>query len=196
MRRLKEHTVIATHDADGTPVPRDTAHSPRGRRRPQRGRSARPATVSRLRLTARGAILALVLATFGAALLERLAGVPSATSITFVVVCVLAAFLVRPGDLLALAVSPPLGYFTGVLAAEAVLTLGSDGFVRAVLIGLATRLADIAPSLFLGTGIVLAITAFRGLPANIRELGDELSGRPARRGRDSGRRGRTDSAAS
>ncbi|RCV54418.1 hypothetical protein DEF23_03050 [Marinitenerispora sediminis] len=122
-----------------------------------------------------------MLATFGAALAEQLAGVPAASGAAFVAVCVLAAFLVRRSDLLPLAVSPPLGYFTGVLAAEVVLTLGSDGFARAVLIGLGTRLADIAPSLFLGTAVVLVVAACRGLPANIRELGDELSGRPARR---------------
>src|SRR5690606_37810842 len=70
-----------------------------------------------------------------------------------------------------------LAYFTAAVLAESLLTLGSDGFARGLAIGLGTRLADVAPWLFLGTALVLLIAVFRGLPANFRDFSDQLHGR-------------------
>ncbi|MBB6173433.1 hypothetical protein HNR23_003493 [Nocardiopsis mwathae] len=136
-----------------------------------------------VRLTARGGILGIVVLSFASAMIAPLVGMPGINGGAFVAACVVAALLVRPTDLLSLSVSPPLAYFTAILAAEAVLTLGEDGFARGVAIGIATRLADIAPWLFLGTALVLIIALFRGLPANVRDLGDELNGRKERAAR-------------
>ena len=48
--------------------------------------------------------------------------------------------------------------------------------LRALTVGLLTSLASTAPWLFFGTLLVLVITVFRGLPANVRELRGKLVG--------------------
>lgn len=175
-------------DADGPrdQKPREPHRLARRQRKPARpgasARSRRPErSTAPLRLTARGAILIIILVGFGAALADYAAAVPMLNGIAFIVVCALVAFFVRSTDLLTLSVSPPLAYFAAALLAEGVLTLGSDGFARGVAIGLATRLADVAPWLFAGTTLVLVVALFRGLPGNVRALSDELSGRAQRR---------------
>ncbi|PSK97288.1 hypothetical protein CLV63_1086 [Murinocardiopsis flavida] len=175
---------MTPRDADGPRDPNQPHRLARRQRRPAGpGSSARgpaPSTAP-LRLTARGAILIIVMVGFAAALADSMVALPMLNGIAFVAVCTLAAFFVRSTDLLTLSVSPPLAYFASALLAEGVLTLGSDGFARGVAIGLATRLADVAPWLFAGTALVLVITLFRGLPRNVRALSDELSGRAQRR---------------
>ncbi|WP_344970460.1 DUF6542 domain-containing protein [Salinactinospora qingdaonensis] len=145
---------------------------------PQRSGAARPA---RLRLTARGAIVGTIVVSFGAAMLADAVSAPAVNGVAFFSACVLSSLLVRRGDLLVLSVSPPLAYFTAALAAEIVLTLGREDFVRALTIGIGTRLAEIAPWLFAGTAVVLVVALARGLSSNVRELGDEMSGRTQRR---------------
>jgi hypothetical protein len=129
------------------------------------------------RLTGRGGVLAIVVFSFAGTMVAHWAGVPSAPGAAFTLACLLGAFLVRPSDLLSLSVSPPIAFFVAVAAAESVLALGSEGFARVLLLGLASRLAEVAPWLFLGTALVLVIGVFRGLPGNIRDLGDQLNGR-------------------
>jgi hypothetical protein len=114
------------------------------------------------RLTGRGGVLAIVVFSFAGTMVAHWAGVPSAPGAAFTLACLLGAFLVRPSDLLSLSVSPPIAFFVAVAAAESVLALGSEGFARV---------------LFLGTALVLVIGVFRGLPGNIRDLGDQLNGR-------------------
>ncbi|WP_017540196.1 DUF6542 domain-containing protein [Nocardiopsis halophila] len=133
-----------------------------------------------VRLTGRGGVLVIMAASLSAALAAEATGWTFLNGGAFVVACVAAALLVRPSDLLGLTVSPPLAYFTAAVAAECVLTLGSNGFVRGLALGMGTRLADIAPWLFLGTALVLIIAVFRGLPSNVRDFSDELNGRRPR----------------
>jgi hypothetical protein len=121
-----------------------------------------------------------VAGSLAAALAAHTLGLPAVDGGGFVAVCVAAALLVRPSDLLSLTVSPPLAYFAAALAAESVLTLGSAGFARGVAIGMATRLAEAAPWLFLGTALVLVIAVFRGLPGSVRAFSDEVNGRARR----------------
>ncbi|GAB3490002.1 DUF6542 domain-containing protein [Nocardiopsis coralliicola] len=125
-------------------------------------------------------MLTIVIASLGAALLSTATGWTALNGVLFVAACVGAAVFVRPADLLSLTVSPPLAYFGAALAAESLLTWGSDGFVRGLAIGIGTRLADIAPALFLGTGLVLVIAVFRGLPTQVRKFSDEINGRRPR----------------
>lgn len=162
-------TTRDTHDAR-TPYPPDPP--------PRRDRARRAGP--RLRLTARGAVVCVVLLSLVSALLASAVEVGAVNGAGFVAACVLAALLVRPADLLALSVSPPLAYFVGTLAAECLLTLDAPGFVRAVAIGVTTRLAEVAPWLFAGTALVVAIALARGLAHNVRELSDELNGRSGR----------------
>ncbi|MBV2362843.1 hypothetical protein KUM37_05715 [Streptomonospora sp. NEAU-YY374] len=167
----------------------------RPRPAPRRGTGASPAVPRRprrLRLTGRGGILVICAVSFASALLGGLIAQPQAGGVAFTAACVLAALTVRPTDLLSLTVSPPLAYFTAALGAEMLLTLGDTGFARGVAIGMATRLADVAPWLFLGTALVLVIAVFRGLPRNVRAFSDEVNGRrpraaaPEDRGRPGG----------
>ena len=137
----------------------------------------RPRRTRPPRLTVRGGVLLIVLFSFAGTMIANLTSTPAAPDIAFTVACLATAAMVRPGDLLSLSVSPPIAYFVAVVAAESVLAAGNDGFGRMLVLGLATRLAEVAPWLFLGTALVLVIAVFRGLPGNLRTLGDELNGR-------------------
>ncbi|GHD30487.1 DUF6542 domain-containing protein [Nocardiopsis kunsanensis] len=142
-------------------------------------RPARPssAPAGPLRLTGRGGVLLIVLFSVAGTMIAHAASWPAAPGIAFTAACLLTAATVRPPDLLSLSVSPPIAFFVSVVSAESVLALGNDGFTRVLMLGLASRLAEVAPWLFLGTALVLVIAVFRGLPGNLRELGDELNGR-------------------
>lgn len=129
------------------------------------------------RLTGRGGVLLIVVCSFAGTMIAHLASAPAAPGAAFTLACLVTAALVRPTDLLSLSVSPPIAYFVAVVAAEALLALGNEGFARVLILGLASRLAEVAPWLFLGTALVLVIAVFRGLPGNLRTLGDELNGR-------------------
>ena len=152
------------------------------RSHPKAARSAgaaptRPAEWSPPRLTGRGGVLLIVVFSFAGTMIAHLASTPTAPGLAFTLACLVTAALVRPGDLLSLSVSPPIAYFVAVVAAESLLALGNEGFARVLILGLASRLAEVAPWLFLGTALVLVIAVFRGLPGNLRNLGDELHGR-------------------
>lgn len=153
-------------------VPRDRKKGERAATRPEGNTPWRPP-----RLTGRGGVLAIAVFSFTGAMIAHWAGAATAPGIAFTLACLLAASTVRPGDLLSLSVSPPIAFFAAAVAAEAVFAVGSEGFARVLLLGLASRLADTAPWLFLGTALVLVIGVFRGLPDNIRDLGSELNGR-------------------
>ena len=129
------------------------------------------------RLTGRGGVLIIAVLSFAGTMIAQWTGFPTAPGIAFTVACLATASVVRPADLLSLSVSPPIAFFVAVVAAESVLALGNEGFARVLLLGLASRLAEVAPWLFLGTALVLVIGMFRGLPGNLRNLGDELNGR-------------------
>ena len=141
------------------------------------GRVPRPGPGRAPRLTGRGGVLIIVLSSFTGTMIANLASVPAAPGIAFTIACLVTAALVRPADLLSLSVSPPIAYFVAVVGAESMLAAGNDGFGRILLLGLASRLAEVAPWLFLGTALVLVVAVFRGLPGNLRTLGDELNGR-------------------
>ncbi|MFD0802666.1 DUF6542 domain-containing protein [Streptomonospora algeriensis] len=85
-----------------------------------------------VRLTGRGGILLVSAVSLISALLSHLVGAPLVSGVAFTAACVVAALLVRSTDLLSLTVSPPLAYFAAALIAEMALTLGQDGFSRAV----------------------------------------------------------------
>ncbi|MFE1170393.1 DUF6542 domain-containing protein [Nocardiopsis sp. NPDC058789] len=138
---------------------------------------AAPAAWQPPRLTGRGGVLIIVVFSFAGTMIAHLTSTPAAPGLAFTLACLVTAALVRPGDLLSLSVSPPIAYFVAVVAAESVLALGNEGFARVLILGLASRLAEVAPWLFLGTALVLVVAVFRGLPGNLRNLGDELNGR-------------------
>lgn len=136
-----------------------------------------PGSARAPRLTGRGGVLIIALCSFAGTMIANLTPVPAAPGIAFTLACLITAALVRPADLLSLSVSPPIAYFVAVVGAESILAAGNEGFGRVLLLGLASRLAEVAPWLFLGTALVLVVAVFRGLPGNLRTLGDELNGR-------------------
>lgn len=168
-----------------TPNADRTAHSqPTANRTARRHPNAAPAAGAAgaagwtsPRLTGRGGVLLIVVFSFAGTMLAHLTNTPAAPGLAFTLACLITAAVVRPGDLLSLSVSPPIAYFVAVVAAESLLALGNEGFARVLILGLASRLAEVAPWLFLGTALVLVIAVFRGLPGNLRDLGDELNGR-------------------
>lgn len=160
--------------------------TPSARKRNSRGtaRSPAPAVGPRARLTARGAVLALTATSFLAVAAAGMSGEPLAGEIAFPAACALAVLLVREGDLLPLAVSPPLSFGVAALAAHTVLNLHSDSVASGVAVGVTTTFAATAPALFLGTALVLVVALVRGLPGEVRDLNDAFHGRRprARRG--------------
>lgn len=116
-----------------------------------------------LKLTARGAIVLLfVITVVGQAVLP--------SGLGFVIGCLAAALLVRPRDLLAHVVTPPLVFFVAALLVEGIGSLFSGSVSRTLGVGLFTALSSGAPWLFAGTALTLVIAWRRGLPANVREL--------------------------
>ena len=142
-----------------------------------RSAAARPARSGVARLTGRGGVLAIALFSATGTVIAHLTDLSAAPGIAFTLACLLTVSLVRASDLLSLSVSPPIAFFVAVIATESVLALGNEGFSRVLLLAMASRLAQVAPWLFLGTALVLVIGVFRGLPGNLRDLDDEFSGR-------------------
>jgi hypothetical protein len=89
---------------------------------------------------------------------------------------VLAALATRPADLLTLAVSPPLVFFTVTVLAELLTGFGEGSLLRGVAVGVLSSLAGTAPWLFGGTLLVVLVTLPRGLRRNIRDLRGRLAG--------------------
>ncbi|TDD82553.1 hypothetical protein E1298_22600 [Actinomadura rubrisoli] len=144
---------------------------------PSRARTRSAASpAATVTLTGRGGIVVMFGTGLVCALLSRWFGVPLLAGGGFAIGCVLAAFATRPSDLLTLVVSPPLVFFTATFAAVFVTTLGEGSLLRGLTVGVLTALAATAPWLFFGTLLVLVITLFRGLPANVRELRGKLVG--------------------
>lgn len=129
---------------------------------------------SAIRLTARGAIaLALLSTLLGYALASAL-DLPILVGAVFVLGALVATLLVNPRELLTLVVTPPLIFFCATLAVEIARALGAPSFVQSLGFGLYTSLSAGAPWLFAGSALVLAVAWKRGLPANVRELREDL----------------------
>ncbi|WP_433245830.1 DUF6542 domain-containing protein [Actinomadura nitritigenes] len=147
-----------------------------GRQRAASSRRSHAAGPGAVTLTGRGGVVLMFGAALVCALLSRWLGVGLLAGAGFAIACALAAFATRPADLLTIAVSPPLVFFLATVLAEIADALGHGSLLRALTVGLLTSLASTAPWLFFGTLLVLVITMFRGLPANVRELRGKLVG--------------------
>ncbi|WP_083999728.1 DUF6542 domain-containing protein [Actinomadura kijaniata] len=143
--------------------------------RRQRG-AATPRTGGAVTLTGRGGIVVMFALTLLGALLARWTDLPLLAGAGFVAGCAAAALLTRPVDLLTLAVSPPLVFLLATLAAVVLTSLGDENLLTGSLVGLLTALSTTAPWLFAGTVLVLAVTAPRGMLAQVRELREKLAG--------------------
>jgi hypothetical protein len=131
---------------------------------------------ARVRLTARGAVALVFVVTLAACV----TGAPAVIGVAFIAACVTAVLFINPRELLTLVVTPPLIYFIAMLVNELVRSLGAESFLQAFGLGMFTSLSGGAPWLFVGSALVLVLAWFRGLPANVRALRDELRAAKAR----------------
>jgi uncharacterized protein DUF6542 len=128
----------------------------------------------RIRLTGRGAVLVIfVFCLFGAYVTNASHWNP-AVGATYVIGCVMAAWYVKPGQLLVVVVAPPLLFGIAVIAVKAATATGA--VLTATTEGTLLTLAGNAPWLFAGTGLALVIAWSRGLPQDIRDLRAGLRG--------------------
>lgn len=127
-----------------------------------------------VRLTGRGAILALLVLSFLGLIMSDGLGWGMFANGTFVVACILMACYVKPSDLLPVTVCPPLVFFVACVCDKLITSSGGTAAAEGTLITLATS----APWLFLGTAMTILIGLRRGLLGNIRDLRRGLQGKP------------------
>ena len=138
------------------------------------GRGGMPAA----RMTSRGAILAMFSLFFPGTLTAGWLHLATLTGLSFVAGCALTARYTRRDGLLTVVVTPPLIFIISLVVTE-VLTSHADTARHALTSaaeGTILTLAAVAPWLFAGVLIGLAIAMFRGLPQCIQDLRDELRG--------------------
>ncbi|GII93154.1 DUF6542 domain-containing protein [Sinosporangium siamense] len=133
-----------------------------------------PARPARVKLTARGSIVFILLVSLAGHTLTSWTGVAVLTGISFVSACLIGVLLLNRRDLLSLVVTPPLVFLVAAVAAEAVRALGSGSVLQTFALGMFTTLSSGAPWLFAGSAVVLAVAWRRGLRDNVRTLRDEL----------------------
>ena len=149
------------------------------RRAPQRGRW--------IQLTGRGAVFVMFavfsLGLLGASWLTW----PVLAGGAFVIGSMAAAWYTRPGDLLTVAVTPPLLFCIALVGVKTLTATGNAAV--AIAGGTALTLAGAAPWLLAGTALNLVIACIRGLPRCVGELRRDLQ--PDQRRPDPGRRAAT-----
>jgi hypothetical protein len=122
------------------------------------GGPPRPRSPAAIRLTGRGAVVALFAACFLGLLIAAWTGWGLLAAVIFVVTCGVVTCYTRPSGLRGLVVCPPLAFLAGSLLAQ-VLT-APDGFSAAE--GILVTLGSSAPWLFTGTALAVAIALGRG----------------------------------
>jgi hypothetical protein len=127
-----------------------------------------------LRLTGRGAVLALLVLSFLGLIVSDWLDWGMLADATFVAACVVIACYAKPSDLLPVAVCPPLAFFVACVCAKLATSAGGTSAAEGTLVTLATS----APWLFLGTAVTILIGLRRGLLDNIRDLRQALQGEP------------------
>ena len=141
------------------------------RARGQKAGTQRPARRSHSRsvkLTGRGAVIALFAASFLGLLIAARTGWSAFADVIFVMTCGLVACYTRVSGLRWVAVCPPLAFCAGTVLAQAL--TAPDGFSAAA--GVLLTLGGSAPWLFAGTGLTVAIALGRGSRPEIPVLGD------------------------
>jgi hypothetical protein len=134
--------------------------------------------ILRIRLTGRGALMAM-LAVFALGLLvASWLGWPVLAGALFVIGSVAAVLYVRPGDLLMVTIVPPLLF--GIMLVAVKTATATGNVALSVAEGTAITMAEVAPWLFAGMVLTLVIAWARGLRGCVRELRQDLraAGRP------------------
>jgi hypothetical protein len=157
------------------------SHTTDGSRGEGGGSHARPAAFHEpdhgtLRLTARGAALAMFSICFPGTLTSGWLHFPVLSGASFVAACVLAALATRREDLLVMVTLPPVVFLASAICVAAVSSDG--GGVLAAVSGIALTLGRAALWLFIGEAAVLVLSLFRGLHRCVRDLRTDLRGEP------------------
>ena len=129
-----------------------------------------------LRLTARGAALAMFSICFPGTLTSGWLHFPVLSGASFVAACVLAALATRREDLLVVVTLPPVVFLASAICVAAVSSDG--GGVLAAVSGIALTLGRAALWLFIGEAAVLVLSLCRGLHRCVRDLRADLRGEP------------------
>lgn len=158
------------------------AEQPSARRMPPGPMARLAASESETRLTARGAVVAM----FWLFLIGQMAAgwlhLGVLTGLCFVVGCGMAARYTRRDGLLTAVASPAMIFLIALVITEVLTThAGSAGrAVASIAEGIFLTLAGVAPWLFAGVILGLAIAMIRGLPQCLHDLAAELrGGKPA-----------------
>jgi len=117
-----------------------------------------PTRSGSIRLTGRGAVVALFAACFLGLLVTAWTGWGDVADVMFVMTCGVVTCYTRPSGLRVVVVSPPLAFFAGSLLAEALTAPGAFLAAERILVTLGSS----APWLFTGTGLTIAIALGRG----------------------------------
>jgi hypothetical protein len=129
-----------------------------------------------LRLTARGAALAMFSICFPGTLTSGWLHFPVLSGASFVAACVLAALVTRREDLLVVVTLPLVIFLASAICVAAVSSNG--GGVLAAASGIALTLGGAVLWLFIGQAAVLLLSLFRGLPSCVRDLRADLRDEP------------------
>ena len=134
----------------------------------------RLASAGSIRLTGRGAVIALFAACFLSLLFAAWTGWSAFADVMFVITCGVVTCYTRVSGLRAVVVCPPLAFFAGSVLAQ-VLT-APDTFSAAV--GILVTLSSSALWLFTGTALVVAIALGRGYRPSVPRPGVPRPGVP------------------
>ncbi len=135
-----------------------------------------PQPTGSIRLTGRGAVVALFAACFFGLLITAWTGWSDFADVVFVMTCGVVTCYTRASGLRAVVVCPPLAFFAGSVLAEVLTAPGAFLVAERILVTLGSS----APWLFTGTALTIAIAFGRGyrpeMPAMplIRNLGQAL----------------------
>ncbi len=111
-----------------------------------------------IKLTGRGAVLALFVACLGGLLIAGWTGWSAFADVIFVLICSVVAYYTRAKGLRNVVVSPPLAFFAGTVCAELISAPGGFAVAEGILVTLGTS----APWLFVGTALTIVIALIRG----------------------------------
>jgi hypothetical protein len=133
---------------------------------------------SRVRVTARGAIVGMFGLCLGATLLASVLHLEVLVGLGFCLACVLAPAYAARQAMLEVVTAPPIIFVLAVIIVQSLTAQGdsSHASMLSVLEGTTLTLAAVAPWLFAGTVLCVFIAIRRGLPRCVRDLRTGLRG--------------------
>ena len=137
-----------------------------------------PTAAFRSHVTKRGALLGMFAVCLVACLLAAWLHADAVAGVAFVATGILAPVYARQNALLHIVISAPVIFLLAEIVTQLITAPGTSGrsSVISVLEGTFLTLADVAPWLFAGTLVCIAVAMTRGLPQCVRDLRAGLRG--------------------